>query len=334
MNKLFRKIRKYSSFKLGYNPYVITKKDSVREFIPDQYDAIVIISVDFELAWAWRYAKNLNTSTSESHILLAQRERNNISIILGLSEKYKIPLTWAIVGHLFLDKCSRTENHIHQEIVRIPYFENNWWKYKCGDWFDEDPASDCIKSPEWYCPDLIRLILKSTTKHELACHTFSHIPCDDETCEPNVLESEINACKKASNKFGISLESFVFPGHTMGNFKTIKKYGFSSVRTNYRNTLGYPSCDENGLWRHPATMEIKYDSDWSNIFNLNKYLKIIDLAIKKNVVCHFWFHPSLEETHIQKLLKPIFEYLSEKRNSIWVTTMKDYTNWLKNNSTT
>ncbi|KAF5054949.1 hypothetical protein DSECCO2_382860 [anaerobic digester metagenome] len=252
-------------------------------------------------------------------------------MLLSFCEQYNIPVTWATVGHLVLNDCHKIHGIAHYDIKRVPYFENQWWKYDAGDWFDADPCSHSEKDPEWYCPDLIKQIIDSKAGHEIASHTFSHIPCTDGICPPEVLESELKASAEAAGRFGIKPESFVFPGHTMGNFATIHKMGYSSVRTNYVNTLGYPEMDENGLWRHATTMEIQFNPAWPRWYNLYRYIKIIRQTIQNKAVCNLWFHPSLHPDNLTWLFPEIFKILNDNRNNLWVTTMHDYTKWLNKN---
>ena len=43
-----------------------------------------------------------------------------------------------------------------------------------GDWFKADPCTNLQTDPNWYAPDLIKLIRDSKVKHEIGSHTFSH----------------------------------------------------------------------------------------------------------------------------------------------------------------
>jgi hypothetical protein len=329
--KFLKNLKSVSSFVLKRNPKISPTTPNYRKYIPAPYDCMVLISADFELAWAWRYSRQYLHSPIDISINLARRERNNIPLILSLCDEYNIPITWATVGHLFLRSCTKINGILHPEIKRIRYFENRWWKYESGDWFDSDPNTDVDESPEWYCPDLIQEILSTKTEHEIGCHTFSHIPCNDSLCPPEVLESELIACRKAAEQFNIFLESFVFPGHTMGNYKTIKKMGFTSVRTNYVNVLGYPELDENGLWQHKSTMELKLNDNWPYRYNLYRYKNIIKEAMKRKMVCHLWFHPSLPEKAIHTLFRDVLSFLNTNRDRLWVTSMNKYTAWLDAN---
>jgi len=207
------------NFALGRNPEII-KSNNWRNFVPEPFKTVLLISADFELAWAWQYAKSFTDPVKEAK-KIALRERENIPLILELCNNYNIPITWATVGHLFLDSCNRINGVAHMEIQRLPHFENDFWRYSGEDWFENDPCSDNKDAPEWYCPDLIKMILDARVKHEIGCHTFSHIDCRDEICSHEVFDSEINACKEAAKSFGIELKSFVHPAIPLATLKVL-----------------------------------------------------------------------------------------------------------------
>jgi hypothetical protein len=317
-------------FRLGYNPKIIKSGNNVK-FIPEPYKSVVLLYADFELAWAWRYSKDYINRKDEIK-KLALHERVNVPKIIKLCEKYDIPVTWATVGHLFLESCSKTNDKVHSEIKRNKYFENDFWIYNKGDWFDDDPCGNYKDNPEWYCPDLIREITNSKVKHEICCHTFSHIDCRDEICNSDVFNSEINKCKELGESFNIKMKSFVHPGHTIGNLENLFKSGFESYRTDKGNILGYPVKDKNGLWEMKGTMEMTYRKKWDVKYNVDFYKTIIDRAINNNLLCVFWFHPSFGKVCLEEIFPEVLLYLKEKSNKVWITTAGNYSDWLNKNN--
>lgn len=327
MRSLYKSAKAWISFRLERNPEVEKPRLDYRNYIPQPYEGVVIVSADFELAWAWRFDR-LNPDPIKNSIELARKERTNIPKLLALSEQYNIPVTWGTVGHLFLDHCIPSGNIHHPEMKRIPFFENTWWKYTDGDWFFHDPASSTKAAPEWYAPDLVRQILDSKVKHEIGCHTFSHISCSDVNCPAEVLEDELKASQQAADPFGIRLESFIFPGHTMGNYNVLRKAGYTSMRSNYINVLGYPNLHRNGLWEHKTTMELGYNKLFPVHHNLKRYRVILEKCMQNRQVCNLWFHPSFGDINIQKILPKVYAMLDANRDKLWITTMKEYTAWL------
>lgn len=295
-----------------------------RAYIPEPFDAVLIFQADFELAWAWRYAKGVTNGCKDAE-KRGMTERDNVPVILDLCEEYKIPVTWATVGHLFLRGCSKVDGIVHPEIIRLGKFENKYWQFQGNDWFDCDPCSDYLSAPSWYCPDLIELILESEADHEIGCHTFSHIDCREEICPPEVLESELRECKKLASAYGLELKSFVHPAHTIGNLKTLKKLGFTNFRTNYQNTLGYPKLHPEGIWELKSTIDLYWRDGWSANYHIQRYRKIIDRAIKYKSVCVIWFHPSLDKRFLNLVLPEIFKYIKDKKIQI-ITSGKYFDN--------
>jgi len=322
----FKQIFSKINFALRRNPKII-KNRKWRHYIPEPYQAVFTITADFELAWAPRYSKNSKNSL-ENALFLAKRERENIPFILELCERYDIPITWATVGHLFLKECRREYGIVHPEIPKIEKYKGIYWDFDSDDWFEYDPCSNYQEAPDWYAPDLIKMILQSKVKHEIGCHTFSHIDCRDEVCPTELFEAEINACKKEAAKLGLELKSFVHPGHTIGNLNTLYKLGFTSFQSDPENILGYPVKHANGLWELKRTYEFVWREGWSLDYHIYRYKTIIDRAIESNTVCNFWFHPSFNPIFLHKVLPEIFKYLYSLKSDICLMTVGEYIRYL------
>jgi peptidoglycan/xylan/chitin deacetylase (PgdA/CDA1 family) len=313
-------------FGLGLDPK-IEKRADYNRFIPAGYKSVLLIYADFELAWAWRYSKGIENPVKYSEET-GKAERKNLPEILDICETYDIPITWATVGHLFLDSCDKYCDKPHPAILRPDYFESKFWSYTSGDWFDADPCSDVEKNGSWYCPDLIKLILKQKTKHEIGCHTFSHIDCTNEYCSSEVFNSDIEACKIAADKLGVKMTSFVHPAHTIGNLDNLIANGFTSYRTDYNNILGYPNLYKGKLWEIKSTWEFVSFKDWSIEYHIKRYNEILKRAIQNNSVCVLWFHPSIVSRFINDIMPSIFRGFNEKKDEVYITTASDYVNFL------
>lgn len=328
VNQLRNHIRKLK-FEIGIDPIINTSK-SFTQFIPESYHTVCLISADFELAWAWQYTKSANNAMVKA-LKMAMQERENLPKIVELCERFGISVTWATVGHLFLEKCTLQNSKPHHNLPRLSHFENQYWNFQGNDWFDNDPCSDFRTNPEWYCPDLIRMLLNSSIEHEIGNHTFSHIDCSNSICTPEVFRAEILESKKHAADFGIELKSFVHPGHTIGYLDILAEEGFTNFRSNYRNILAYPKKHRNGLWEFEQTMDFRYYKYWSIDFQIRRYITILKRAMKSKTICIFWFHPSLDPVVIEQILPKIFQFLNENRDKIWITTHTEYVNWLNGN---
>ncbi len=317
------------SFEVGKNPKV-EKIANAKNLIPKPYKSVLMISADFELAWAFRYTKTQKDPVANA-LEKARLARKNFPGLIQLCDKYNVPITWATVGHLFLDSCVKDNGVPHKHLERLNHFESPYWKFDNGDWFKDDPCSNIKEDPEWYATDLIDMIINSKVNHEIGSHTFSHIDCRESVCTPEVFKLELEECKKMASTKNIDLKSFVFPGHTIGNIDHLAELGFTSYRSNFVNTLGYPVQRPDKLWEHKSTVEFDIRPNWSMKYHVYRYKKIVDRAIKNGTNCHFWFHPSMPHQFLTDIMPALFEHIDKRRDEIWPTTMGEYTNWLNQN---
>jgi peptidoglycan/xylan/chitin deacetylase (PgdA/CDA1 family) len=330
--KLKKKAKSILS-KLKFNLQITPRIDKCKAtanmlFIPPPYKAVAVISADFEMAWASRFTKNSPNPLSYA-IKSGRLTRRNMPIILDLCDKYNIPITWATVGHLMLEKCEIINNNKHPDIKRLSHFENEFWKFDKGDWFDFDPCTNYCQDPEWYAPDLVDSILSQKVQHEIGCHTFSHIDCSDAICSEQVFMSEINTCKKIAKDKGLKLHSFVHPGHQIGHLNDLAKLGFTSYRTDSGDTLSYPYRHSSGLWELKNTAEFAWRDGWSAQYHINRYKTIINRAINYQKVCVLWFHPSLDTAFVDNVLSEVLAYLNKCRNEIAIMTHGQYIEYLE-----
>lgn len=299
-------------------PHVLPDSIPAEKKFPKSMRGGVIFTADFELAWAVRYSK-----TTKDPIAYAKSERANVPIILQCADDYNIPITWATVGHLFLEKCSKGD---HDWMARLPYMDDHWC-FTEGDWFDHDPYSSLEEDPEWYAPDLIKMILASKIEHEIACHTFSHIDCSDKNCPPQVLDDELVACKREADKMGLELKSIAFPGGTVGNLPVLAKHGIKIYRRRVgKYELGYPYRDSSGILVSPTGPCIALPHPgWTVEEEFVYFKKSIDKAIKCNTLAHMWFHPASSKEAFTLLMPKIFAYCAQKRAEglLWIGTMND-----------
>lgn len=304
------------------------KKDSIDPKLkfPNKEKGGLIISADFEMAWAWRYTK-----TGADHLKKGQIERSNFPKIIKVLEKYDIPITFAIVGHLFLKQCEKSD---HDWMHRIPHF-NDHWKFIEGDWYDHDPFSNCKAAPQWYAPDLVKMIIDSKVEHEIGSHTFSHIDFSYKNCPEAVAEDELKACLDVAEPYGITIESMVFPGGTWGNIETLKKYNYTIYRKRNDFELAYPYRDKHGLLVSTSSGALEYNLNygWPTAYFVNRLKKYLDKAVKTNTIAHLWFHPSLEPVLLENVFPPFLEYAVSLRdkNELWIGTMENIADHINNN---
>ena len=302
-----------SALRWGYRPRV----DANPVPCPLKRGAIVV-SADFELAWAWRYSSVGIQGALEK----ARWERQQVPLIKNLLEELQIPITWATVGHLFLESCERSGpgGLTHNEMPRPSPYENAFWNLRSKDWMEHDPAGNVSTHPEWYAPDLVELLLRSRVKHDWGCHSFSHMDLSDKSCTPELFDFELSESRRAMARFGLSPVSFVYPGNLAGHTERLSELGFQIARH-------YPWADiEMGWLRAFETQSpvpayglfqsyLLESEGWEISYLKRKLLRLIDIAVESRQLVSLWFHPSLSRFDFEELFKPVLAYCAKLRDS-------------------
>lgn len=168
---------------------------------------IATISIELELGWGMHDKGEYEFLSSN-----AEAEYDAISFLLDLCDRYGIPVTFDVVGHLFHETCKGD----HQG----PY-PDNWWT--------EDPGTDSKTDPLFYAPELIEKIVESDVNHEITTHTYSHILCEEMAEE--LLEHELTIIKRLHEERGLSEPtSIVTPRHQQPNYEILNDFGISVIR--------------------------------------------------------------------------------------------------------
>lgn len=328
------------SFALSGRPHASLGPERIRfgniEILPfkDNCKGALCLSADFEMAWAWQYAR------TKPSVDFALRERENVPRIIALFERYSIPISWATVGHLFLESCTRGPNGLaHPTMLRPSHFANREWVFQRGDWYQNDPCTDYKKSPTWYAPDLIDLIMGSTVKHEIGTHTFSHIDFSTGNCSRDLAVQELEASVEAMKKHGLSPRSIVFPAGTLGNYDVPSEFGIIAMRGRQldpRVELSYPDRHNGFIWNIASSLALEKRKHWSTPYSIWRTKRYIERAIKLASVCHFWFHPSFDPEVIDIILPSILHYAHTERakGNLWVATMEEIAQYCEARETT
>jgi len=289
---------------------------------------VFIISLDTELLWGRvRYGINRNRYEKEWF-----KNRKNIKKILRLFEKYNIQGTWAVVGHLFLDKCNRK----HKEIIGSEKWRNQF-------------TGNSIKTESlWYGRDIIQMLKNAKVPQEIACHGFSHTNFTELTDKE--ASSELKACKNIASKEKVRLNTFVFPQEKHAKYTILENSGFKCYRKKLSNMpkirkkfikkivgardliLGRPS-DCCSAWEKGKLIEIEANSDIMPLnkrtietnlpqaifkilckLNMRKLLAGVEKCIKKRRIYHISIHPLGFETDAD--IKQLEEFLKKVNRHI------------------
>nr|MDO8044213.1 polysaccharide deacetylase family protein [Candidatus Baldrarchaeota archaeon] len=299
---------------------------------------VFIFSLDFELIWG-----AINPPKPDYNLLTFLKKaggvklRACISFLLNTFEKYNVPVTWATVGHLFLDPLDCEKQYLHVCSSRYIYGKNFF-----ADLFEEDPSLFCGG-------DIVEEILSSPVGHEIGYHSFSHslfteIPRED-------ADMEIKRGLELAREFGLNLKSFVFPGNKIAHVDLLKKYGFKIYRG---KTSGRYNFEQPPLYRKvngtidkivaSPVLPIWEDGIWSissSMFFCDPQIPIslllrsrigLERAIRSRKVFHIFIHPwnLLCYGSLRRDLTIFLKWLSRKRDKgkIEVMTMGDFADYL------
>jgi peptidoglycan/xylan/chitin deacetylase (PgdA/CDA1 family) len=321
-----RAVADRARFALGALPRVQAPAAGALPAFPEPHRACLTISADLELAWAWRYSRS-SPDPGALALELAGRTRANMPGLLDVFRAADAPVTWATVGHLFLESCAAAGGRPHPEIARLPYFEHDLWSFRSGDWFDDDPCSDARRDPAWYAPDILDAIVAADPRHEIGCHSFSHIDFSDGICPHDVARDELRACVGAARARGMELETLVFPGNRSGNLSALREAGFAGYRVHTRDHLGLPRRDEQGMWQVPGGICWERPPGWSARSWIAALRRSLDVAAATGTVLHLWFHPSCERVNVDEVFPAVLDHAASFGDTFWRPTMRDIVRW-------
>jgi peptidoglycan/xylan/chitin deacetylase (PgdA/CDA1 family) len=291
---------------------------------PDWERGACVVSIDTEMAWGLAHRRGGNGDAPQF-----DRERDVIGRMLDLFARYEVPATWAVVGHLFLDRCGPGGDEVlpddpdgtaagarlHTEMERPSY---SWLE---GDWFDIDPGSDRAAAPEFYGRDIVDRILACPCPQEVASHSFAHMLMDDPGCGPEVLASDLEASRQAAAACGVELVSYVYPRNGLAHLGELVAAGYTS----YRGGRPQAAFAEVAGWARPVLRLVdrlrplrgsavwpEVHHDTGGLVNVPQtYLFAPDVkarrlppalwarfpaarvhqAARHRSLCHLWFHP-------------------------------------------
>jgi peptidoglycan/xylan/chitin deacetylase (PgdA/CDA1 family) len=287
------------------------------EIAPLKHDAqaAACIAADFEMSWAFRHR------SPEEARERGRQERENVPYILGLLEEYACPITWATVGHLFLESCSRSaEGLAHPDMPR-PHHNPLW----TGDWYMHDPCTNYRQDPGWYAPDLIHTILDSSVRHEVGTHSFSHANFTPACADPVLIRREIEESAVVMQRFGLKPRSLVYPynNRVHAYLGLLSQLSITAVRQrNPRVRLSYPERTPSGVYKLYESLMVRAAKHYDY---LDKVKIFLSSATQRHAVLHLWFHPSEPRSVFEDEFRRILQYLDSQRQGgrVWIATMAD-----------
>ncbi|HEX8920766.1 MAG TPA: polysaccharide deacetylase family protein [Pyrinomonadaceae bacterium] len=281
--------------------------------------AVFTISLDFELLWgsfdSGKHRKFIAHFERDGERSAFDATRSIVDRLLSLFQKYDVKVTWATLGHLFLDHCEARDGVKHPDMPRP---QHSWF---AEDWYAYDPCRDFRTEPLWYGRDMVLKILDAEPKHDVGSHSFSHVIFGDPGCTPEVADAEIGKCVELARAFNLKMESFVYPRNELGHLDILRRHGFNITRgkmpfwfTRFRSrTLrraghmlddalaitpdcGWPEKSRSGLWVAPVSMFLQSMDGARRLIparsRIKKGIRGIERAIREKSLFHLSFHPT------------------------------------------
>jgi peptidoglycan/xylan/chitin deacetylase (PgdA/CDA1 family) len=282
----------------------------------------VVLSVDAELGWGFH-----DYETPPRDRLAAAR--SGWRTLLDLLDRYELPATWAVVGHLLLADCDgRHDDH------PAP-----------ADWFAHERGSDRMPRRYRFADGLVTAIQEASVDHDVGSHTFSHVEFGAPETTRELARAEVAASIESARERDLPVRSFVFPRNNVGHLDALAAYGVRCYRGPrafdpsgnllYRArvklgggietdgpTLETPHVDSFGLVNVPPSLYL-FGLDGAARKLLEPFVgdpivrqakRGIDAAATGDGVFHLWLHPNnVTGRRDERRLRRVFEHVARRR---------------------
>ncbi len=249
----------------------------------------VIISFDFEIGWGditngvWR-RREANG--------VYKRLRQVLPEMLSIMDACEFSATWATVGAMIEVPQSRDFSHLTDTQYKV--VEN----------------SIRVGEPDTFNGiDLFESVLAAKADHQIACHSYSHIPFDYAGVDGKFVREELQRFKHTLAQYHLTTSKLVFPENTEDFYAELLDSGIDKVRVPadnfFKNRFLYllsiavipppsskDSIDSSGVIRHYGSMLFNDAGNAHRIPLLERRIQLgLDNVVNKNHDLHIWAHP-------------------------------------------
>lgn len=282
----------------------------------------VVISIDAELGWGFHDLADPPSNRIEY-------ARTGWRRLVGMLDEYRLPATWGVVGHLFLDDCDGR----HAGHPAPP------------GWFDRERREWADRPELRFGRGLIEAIESSSVEHELANHSFSHVIFREEEISPELATADIVQSHVAA---GRDFDSFIFPRNIVGHRDRLAAEGYTCYRGvpphvamehggrvnkmvrlfGGSSLLATPTVDEHGLVNIPASLFLfsfegvaRTLSKWIVGDPIVRQVRAgVDEAARTGGVFHVWLHPNnIWSDHHARRLRTAFGVIASAQSEGRIT---------------
>ncbi|MFW5937821.1 MAG: polysaccharide deacetylase [Halanaeroarchaeum sp.] len=292
----------------------------------------VVISVDAELGWGFH-------DVEEPPMERIEAARQGWRSAIELFDRFSVPATWAVVGHLFYDECDGR----HADHPGSP----EWFTAEHTRWADRPDLR--------FGGDVLEELLAADVDHDVGSHTFSHVVVTEDWVSRETFSADVEMAVAAARRRDVDTQSFVYPRNYVDYRDVLADHGIVTYRgermlpassvgrlaaklgpaiDSRRVRLVEPSVDEYGLVAVPPSLYLygfegplanRIDRLWTDPM-LAHARNGIDRAAREDGLFHIWFHPNnlVDRGAIDRLEK-VLAYLDRSRHdaSLRVETMAD-----------
>ncbi|UWG47971.1 Peptidoglycan/xylan/chitin deacetylase, PgdA/CDA1 family [Halanaeroarchaeum sp. HSR-CO] len=292
----------------------------------------VVISVDAELGWGFH-------DFAEPPMERIEAARDGWRSLVDLFDRFSVPATWAVVGHLFWDDC----DGVHPDHPASP----DWFSTERTEWADRPDLR--------FGGTVLEALLGSDVDHDVGSHTFSHVVATEDWVSRQTFAADVEMGVEALERRGIPVQSFVYPRNYVAHRDVLVENDIVTYRgerslpqstvgrlaaklgpavSSNRVRLVDPFVDEYGLVVVPPSLYLYgfegslatvVDRIWTDPM-LAHARQGIDRAAMDDGIFHLWLHPNnLIDTPAVDRLATVLAYLDRRRHetSLRVETMAD-----------
>ncbi|MDO8569780.1 MAG: polysaccharide deacetylase family protein [bacterium] len=303
LRKIYRFLRSGSPHTRDYLAYKKFLTESSHHYKTSYFN----LTIDLELAWT-RARRGEGITTNEESLEKSHRARTVLPALLELSEKYQLPITFAVIAHVALSDCATHD--------KPAPFKPSWAK---SDWYDLDPHSNLELNQDYYGADLLTEIKNSSINHEIATHGFSHDDLGDSETTRAVAKLEISQSEEILRKINEDLSTFIFPNNNVAYADLLKEFGFTTYRVKQNQEIKKDSLGlyqfPNGLWISPQA------------FSNQDLVDLIDKGVSRKQLINFWCHLFEFDSprEFKSFFEPIFSHIEscKRKGIIEALTIKD-----------
>jgi peptidoglycan/xylan/chitin deacetylase (PgdA/CDA1 family) len=287
-----------------------------------QTGAALCISIDLEMAWGrWEQIDALYLRLAE------QADRPIVRRLLELSERYDIPMTWAVVGRIF----------------------------------DDSPGFKGLQGPReaWFAPELVEAIQASPVAHDLGSHSYAHVYYD--LLSDAEASQDLGRDVELRKRWGVPARSWVFPRNGIAHVEKLAEAGVKVYRTRDAGWLArvrdhaprlYPAGNllDKLLPITPPVVEAEPRSAAGAValpsstillarnglrrlvrpgVTRLRWVRAIEEAMRQGKVFHPWFHPSafyFDPEPQFSMIEAVLRFAAGKRDAglLRIATMADF----------